>query len=70
MSSEKRQSHDMPELHQVESLAENGSIAIKESDLEKPPAPGADYSGAIKKTDPKEIVSNLPTYFSLLFSAF
>ncbi|EMR67216.1 putative vitamin h transporter protein [Eutypa lata UCREL1] len=45
----------MPELHQVESLAENGSIAIKESDLEKSAAPGADYSGAIKKTDPKEI---------------
>lgn len=45
---EKRFSSDMPEVKQVESL--------QYADLEKSPtASGGDYSGAVKKTDPKEI---------------
>ncbi len=46
----------MPDLkHIVSSPDIDGNNAIKGSDLEKSLAPGADYSGAVKKTDPKGI---------------
>ena len=61
MATEKRPSHDMPEAKQVESLSEEHGAphgAEEAADLEKSPGGvrrGADYSGAVEKTDPKEI---------------